>query len=86
MTVTDLRRLFIHPDYQRRGIGRKLLQWGVDLADREKLVAWLHARPAGSKLYESAGWRAVASIEVKVPDLDVAPLVSMLRQPQLYQG
>ncbi len=74
--------MVVHPNHQRKGIGQKLLQWGMDLADREKIVGWLFARPAASKLYEKNGWRAVDSIAVDVPGMVVAPLVSMLRKPQ----
>lgn len=74
--------MMVHPDHQRKGIAQKMLQWGIDLADREKIVAWLFARPAASRLYERNGWKAVTSSEVNVPDIEVAPVVSMLRLPQ----
>ena len=74
--------MIVRPDYQRRGIGQKLLQWGIDVADRENIVSWLFARPAGSRLYEKNGWKAVDNIAVDVPGLDVAPTISMLRLPE----
>ncbi|KIW35256.1 uncharacterized protein PV07_01961 [Cladophialophora immunda] len=75
--------LTIHPSYQRQGIGQKLLDWGVEVADRENIVSWLFARPAGIRLYERNGWKAVLTIDVDVPDEDlkVAPVVGMLRVP-----
>ncbi|KIY01549.1 uncharacterized protein Z520_03101 [Fonsecaea multimorphosa CBS 102226] len=75
--------LSIHPSYQRQGIGQKLLDWGIEVADRENIVAWLFARPAGIRLYERNGWKAVLTIDVDVPDEDltVAPVVAMLRVP-----
>lgn len=82
LTGSDLRRMIVHPDYQRKGIGQKLLQWGVALADRENIVGWLFSRPAASKLYEKNGWKAVDSIAVDVSGMEVAPFVSMLRKPQ----
>ena len=82
LTGPDLRRMIVHPEFQRKGIGQKLLQWGVHLADRENIVGWLFSRPAGSKLYEKNGWRAVDSIAVDVPGMEVAPFVSMLRKPE----
>lgn len=81
----DLRRMMVHPDHQRKGIAQKMLQWGMDLADREKIVGWLFARPAGSRLYEKNGWKAVTSTEVDVPDIKVAPVVSMLRVPRPFE-
>ena len=76
----------VHPDHQKKGIGQRLLQWGMDLADREKIVAWLFARPAAARLYEKNGWKAVDTIPVDVPDMEIAPLVSMLRKPQPFQS
>ncbi|OAP57638.1 hypothetical protein AYL99_08376 [Fonsecaea erecta] len=75
--------LAVHPSYQRLGIGQKLLDWGVEVADRENIVSWLFARPAGIKLYDRNGWKAVLTIDVDVPDedLEVAPVVAMLRVP-----
>jgi GNAT superfamily N-acetyltransferase len=76
----------VHPSYQRQGIGQRLLDWGVETAERENVVSWLFARPAGSRLYERNGWRPIQTTDVDVPeddeDLHVAPIVSMLRVPR----
>ena len=87
-TLTDLHRLIVDPSYQRQGIGQKLLDWGVETANRENIVAWLFCRPAGYKLYERNGWKVVLTIEVDVPDddLKVPPVVAMLRLPTRTRG
>lgn len=79
----DLHRLLVHPSYQRMGIGQKLLDWGVETADQENIVAWLFCRPPGYKLYDRNGWKVVSIIEVHPPDEDlkVAPVLAMLRLP-----
>ena len=79
-----LRRMIIHPAYQRQGIGQKLIEWGLETAERENVVSWLFARPAGSKLYERNGWKAWTTIEIDatVGGVEVAPTVPMLRLPQ----
>ena len=84
----DLHRLMVNPNYQRQGIGQKLLDWGIETADKENIVAWLFCRPAGYKLYERNGWKVVLSIEVDVPDddLEVAPVLAMLRLPARRAG
>jgi len=83
-TILDLHRLIVDPSYQRQGIGQNLLNWGVEVADRENLVSWLFSRPAGSRLYEKNGWKAIQTTEFEIPDddLQVAPIVSMLRLPR----
>ncbi|KIX05865.1 uncharacterized protein Z518_03838 [Rhinocladiella mackenziei CBS 650.93] len=83
-----LHRLMVHPSYQRQGIGQRLLDWGIETADRENIVSWLFSRPAGSRLYERNGWKEVLATEVEVPDEDlkVAPVISMLRLPKGRTG
>lgn len=76
----------VSPKHQRKGIGHKLLQWGTDRADREKIVAYLNGRPAGLKLYEAAGFERIAKLEIIVPEGDEELIVpsgyAMLRQPR----
>lgn len=80
--------MMVHPDHQRNGVGRKLLQWGLDLADKEKMVSWLFARPAAAKMYQDAGFKVVGVAEVNVAEgdepLDVPPSLAMLREPRPY--
>jgi GNAT superfamily N-acetyltransferase len=82
----DCRRMMVDPNYQRRGIGRLLLKWGLDYADEHKLVAWLNARPAGSKMYLDAGFKIVGTIDVIMAEgdqhIEIPPAASMLRVPQ----
>ena len=81
-----LRRLVVHPDFQRRGIGRKLMQWGLDEADRLGIVSWLFARPAGIQLYQRCGYVEVANITFDIPEgdpaIDAAPFIGMLRKAE----
>lgn len=87
-STSDLHCLVVHPSYQRLGIGQRLLDWGIETADRENIVAFLNSRPAGSRLYEKNGWKVVGTTEFDAPDDDlyVAPAVSMLRLPRRTGG
>ena len=76
-----LRRMIIHPDYQRQGIGTRLLKWGLDLADSEGIVSWLFSRPAARAMYEKEGWNEVGRCEILAEDENVPPVVGMLRVP-----
>jgi ribosomal protein S18 acetylase RimI-like enzyme len=51
--------LAVDPTQQRRGIGRKLLQHGLDLAAKAGMDVFLLATPAGKGLYESVGFRQI---------------------------
>jgi len=79
--LTVLGRLGVHPVYQRKGIGARLMKWGVDFADVNGLVAFLNGRPAALKLYESCGFETVCTTHFSFIDLEVAPVTSMVRKP-----
>lgn len=47
--------LMIHPSVQRKGLGQKLLDWDMDVADRDGLPIYLESTPDGKPLYERYG-------------------------------
>ncbi|KAI7971321.1 hypothetical protein EIK77_007375 [Talaromyces pinophilus] len=57
-----LQVLAVHPHHQRKGIGRKLIQWGLDEADRLGLIAYLEATADGARLYEQTGFEKVKDV------------------------
>lgn len=61
--------LGVDPKYQRRGIARLLLQWGLERAEREGLPVHLSATPDGASLYSSLGFRSVGKWKWR-PDQD----------------
>jgi GNAT superfamily N-acetyltransferase len=71
--------LVVHPEYQRHGVGGKLIDTGLAIVDADSLPAVLESTPAGSKLYISRGF--VAKGEAKVEGLD-EPLPVMVRPCQ----
>lgn len=56
--------LAVDPAFARRGLGAKLLKWGLDRADERRLITFISASPAGRGLYEKHGCRALNSYEV----------------------
>lgn len=54
--------LVVHPNHQRRGIGRQLIQWGLDEADKLGLITYLEASAEGVRLYESTGFEKVKEV------------------------
>lgn len=60
-----LQRLATDPEFQRRGVGSKLVKWGLDRADAEGLPCWLHVSDSdvACRLYEAAGFRQVGHDE-----------------------
>jgi ribosomal protein S18 acetylase RimI-like enzyme len=77
--------LAVDPKCQRMGVGRKLLEWGLEKADREGLECWIEASPAGKPLYEKVGWREVGFTDVELRrwgwtgEEEVSRTVSMFR-------
>lgn len=59
MRLAELHICFTDPDYQRRGIGSMMLQWGSDLADQLFLPSWVEASPAGNFLYRKFGYKDI---------------------------
>ena len=77
LTVIDLDMLGVHASYQGKGLGSRLLKWGLTRADAEGLEVYLSASPAGKPLYQKYGFREVDSFS---PYPDYAQ-VAMIRSP-----
>ncbi|RHZ47215.1 hypothetical protein CDV55_101469 [Aspergillus turcosus] len=61
---TVLQVLVVHPMYQGRGIGTRLLMVGVEEARRLGLPAWLEASEAGYSVYRRCGFRDAERMEL----------------------
>jgi ribosomal protein S18 acetylase RimI-like enzyme len=59
-----LKELYVRREYQRRGIGNMLVQWGVRKADELGLLAYTEATPAGLRLYLRHGFVEVDRMAV----------------------
>ncbi|GFF38514.1 hypothetical protein IFM58399_05260 [Aspergillus lentulus] len=62
--VWHLDYIAVDPRHRRRGIGKILLQWGVQRAAAEQRDCYLVATPAGRPLYEAAGFRELATLPI----------------------
>lgn len=54
--------LLVDPAHQRKGLGRKLVFYGLDLADEEGVLASVVGSAVGDKLYVSCGFEPVGNI------------------------
>ena len=52
-----------HPDHQRRGAGRMIVEWGTKIADEEGLPCYLEGSEAGYRLYRQNGFEDVETLE-----------------------
>lgn len=60
-----LASLSIDPDYQRRGVGTLLTNWGLDQSRAESVPVGLEASIKGSGMYEKLGFRVLHQLEWK---------------------
>ena len=76
--------LTINPEYQRRGVGGKLLEWGTQQADKHNEKIYLEASPAGRGLYLRHGFEIVGTLEVGSEDREggIVQLECMMREPK----
>jgi GNAT superfamily N-acetyltransferase len=64
----QLRGMATALEFQRRGIGRRLLSFAIAEADRHEdaWLLWCNARVSAIAFYESAGWQVVSD-EFEIP-------------------
>ncbi|KAF6789036.1 GNAT family [Colletotrichum sojae] len=66
----------VHPSYQRRGLGSRLLQWFCEETDKNDRFAYVLASPEGVPLYRRLGFEIVSVVPTSEGNIS-----SMLRQP-----
>jgi N-acetylglutamate synthase-like GNAT family acetyltransferase len=66
----DVGVIAVHQDYQRRGVGTLLVQWGLAEAERLQLPIYLQASTAGYPLYLKLGFHKVDTVVIKAEDWD----------------
>jgi len=55
----DLNSLAVDKKHQRKGIGRMLVQWGIDRAAKERKDILIVANPTGAPLYRKTGFEEI---------------------------
>ena len=55
--------LFTDPEYQKKGCGRAMMQWGNNVADSLMVACWIEASMFGEKLYEQVGYVGKKRVE-----------------------
>jgi ribosomal protein S18 acetylase RimI-like enzyme len=58
--------IVVHPKYHRRGIGKALMNWGMDLATEKKVPITLTASPMGKLLYSYMGFKELGVVDCEV--------------------
>lgn len=58
-----LNTLTTHPEHQRRGAGKLLLDWGLAKADEEGLDVYLDSSSLARRIYEQRGFVVIKAVE-----------------------
>ncbi|KAL4886071.1 acyl-CoA N-acyltransferase [Aspergillus karnatakaensis] len=75
----ELEGLSVHPEYQRRGIAKALLQWGLEEADRLGLDVYLEATEDGKPFYALFGFETVRIVAFE--DREFATMIRPAKKP-----
>ena len=54
------------PGHRRRGVGRMLMKWGVETADKLGIESWMEGSSLGRILYEKCGYRVLFKLTYDV--------------------
>jgi GNAT superfamily N-acetyltransferase len=78
--------LVVKPGWQRKGVGQKILEWGLAECDKQGLGVWIDASPVGKGLYEKCGWKQVDTLVMELSKWGgekdvVSRTVCMVRDP-----
>jgi len=73
-----IRAFFVHPDYARRGIGRRLINHCEQAAQNAGFKTLeLGSTLPGVPLYEAMGYRVIERVDVPMPDGETLGIVKM---------
>lgn len=59
----DLHILFTHPEYQRKGLGSMMMDWGCRLANLLELPSWIEASADGTALHKKFGFVELEKVQ-----------------------
>jgi GNAT superfamily N-acetyltransferase len=79
-----LANLVTHKDYQRRGIGARLVKWGLDQAEAERVPCGVESSSAGLRLYQKMGFRQFDNMRYGERPIETMPL--MVWEPSGMEG
>jgi predicted N-acetyltransferase YhbS len=79
----ELLTLGVHPDHQRRGIGRELAAWGLERAREEGVLAVVCAAKGLEAFYQSCGFVDMVG---SVSEAEVEGLVNPLKERGIGGG
>jgi GNAT superfamily N-acetyltransferase len=76
---------FVSPEYQGKGVGSLLMEWGLKKADDLGAKLWLTSTPQALSIYERFGWKTVERYDIDLGNYGGEGIYTrawMLREPK----
>ena len=68
------------PEWQGKGVGKRLLEWGIRETDKRGLEGWVNAREGSVGVLERFGWKRVGVVEAE--EGEMGRVVQYIRKPR----
>lgn len=63
----------VAPNHQGRGVGKRLLRWGMRFCDERGVFAWVHSSQGAWKMYEKSGFQIIRELDVDMDEYAPVP-------------
>ncbi|KAF2801673.1 uncharacterized protein BDZ99DRAFT_469413 [Mytilinidion resinicola] len=84
--ITARHGTFVHPDFQRRGLGTRLCRHCNEISNKHGAAMYVNARPASLKMFQDVGFEVVGELRLDMSkyglDEDVSHVLKREPQPQ----
>ena len=75
-----MHEIAVSPEWQGKGVGKRLLERGIEKADKKGLDCWLNASEAAVRFFEGFGWEPVGYVEVDLGEGEKERVVQCVRK------
>ena len=63
-----MHRFAVLPEWQGKGVGKRLLVWALEKADKHGFNCWVDVSEGALGFFEKLGWEQVGAVEVDLAD------------------
>jgi GNAT superfamily N-acetyltransferase len=74
----ELSALYVSPESQRRGVGSKLVKWGLRVAEKKRIVVGVQAQEKPRRFYQSLGFKMLDTVTIRSAEDEESVLLHVL--------